>query len=485
MPIAVRMRTMRLALILALTLAACGDDDAPPPNDDLCESGACLTAIDDEADWQAVSEAQAGPRCEFADETKYIAPATATAALQETVYQDVAQHRFHVEFLRTVLSQYFAGLTPEQYATMVQRRATREYWGGAIARIVDVDGNTVGYGFDVIVDQSDVNEGVTEAEVEAIHAILSESFHLPLGYAPRTPWAINDAQGFDLPFTLYLPRACGVAEFCLDPEDSCIDIPADLSMCGQFVDDRPIALEHRRKIQVAIPRGEWALPTDGSVELTLISGGTYGPERTQITAGPGLITWRDDFDLWEYTQTLTAGDETIQIWTQFYAGTLPATVTLAEPHISQGTGFFGTIGDGGDQQDTLPIQSCDFPDLEPWSLRATVGDGDTLHLQFRWMEPFAGSAPLAFQRATVTLGGQEHVVADYFDLVYAGLHHNFDNQWWVLFDQPVSYLGHDIHGLWVDGGTYMPDPVDAIYTLDGNLQALDTLEVVDSSTMRD
>lgn len=66
---------------------------------------------------------------------------------------------------------------------------------------------------------------------------------------------------------------------------------------------------------------------------------------------------------------------------------------------------------------------------------------------------------------------------DYYRLVYAGVHHNWDNQFWVLFDAPVTHMGHPIYGLWIDEADFRCCRVDGIYTLDQNLRKLDTLTV--------
>ena len=67
---------------------------------------------------------------------------------------------------------------------------------------------------------------------------------------------------------------------------------------------------------------------------------------------------------------------------------------------------------------------------------------------------------------------------DYFQLTYAGQHHNWDNQFVVLFDQPLTYLGHDVYGIWIDEPGTTCCPVDSIFTVDQNHQKLDQLEVL-------
>ena len=76
----------------------------------------------------------------------------------------------------------------------------------------------------------------------------------------------------------------------------------------------------------------------------------------------------------------------------------------------------------------------------------------------------------------MTFGGQTTTVTDYFRLVYAGVHHNWNNQFWILFDPPVTYGGHAVSGLWIDEEAYMSE-LEAAHTLDAALQPLDRLDV--------
>ena len=78
----------------------------------------------------------------------------------------------------------------------------------------------------------------------------------------------------------------------------------------------------------------------------------------------------------------------------------------------------------------------------------------------------------------VTFGGVTTTVDDYFRLVYTGAHHNWNNQFWILFDAPVTYAGHDVWGLWIDEESYMSE-LEAAHSLDMQLRPLDLLEVTD------
>ncbi len=60
--------------------------------------------------------------------------------------------------------------------------------------------------------------------------------------------------------------------------------------------------------------------------------------------------------------------------------------------------------------------------------------------------------------------------------MYAGEHHNWNNQYWILFSPPITYAGHPISGLWLDEHAYMSQ-LEAAWTLDASLEPLDRLTV--------
>ena len=149
---------------------------------------------------------------------------------------------------------------------------------------------------------------------------------------------------------------------------------------------------------------------------------------------------------------------------------------FAEPFL--GDHFGAMLGDpAATTQDVLTqLGSCTSESLEPWRVRGALADGGGFQIAYRYQPPFAGSGPLFPTRGEVTLGGQTAVVDDYFRLVYAGEHHNWNNQYWVLFATPVTYRGHAVHGLWLDEAAFTSE-LDAAYTLDAAQQPLDTLDV--------
>ncbi|MGE0872431.1 MAG: hypothetical protein AB7P03_28005 [Kofleriaceae bacterium] len=461
------------ALAIAV-IAACTASSEPS---DVCANRPCRTEIATEQDWTAVSTDHTGTRCDFAQETKYIAPANSAAALQDIVFHDVKAHRLHFTFMTQVLTEYFGGMAPQTYRSLVQLRATRQYWAGAMFQLRDGAGAITGYGFDVIVDRTLRDEALTETEIEAIQAQLATRFRLPLVYAPTTAEAIEAARAFTR-VPCQFPRACDHAR-CTRPDIDCIVVPAPVSLCGQFMENRSIQTELARKAKVAVVPGIYEIEqAPGSHTIPALFGaGVLGPDHVALTpAGttgtyeiepgePGERTYRQVFDV--------AGEPYELSWSVWGAG---GGVQIAEPHI-QGSvhPLLGPTG-SSDYNEIAQLASCSAANLDHWQVRGQLPDGDGFVLDLRYQVPNAGSGPMLVTRAEVTFDGHTTVVDDYFGLVYAAEHHNWNNQYWIVFATPVSYAGHSVFGLWIDE-TELSTGLEAAWTLDANHVALDPLDV--------
>lgn len=475
-----------LALVTALAATACGGGGGDPADagvdgeTGLCAGRPCRTAIETEADWAAISAVHRSRRCELVEHSKYLAPATATAALQELVFQDVGVHALHLDFMTQVLPEYFGGLPPATYQALVQRRATRAYWAGALYRIVDVDGASLGFGFDVIVDPARYDELLTEDEVLAVKGLLEARFRLPLVYAPTQPEAVYRAYSFTR-VDRHLPRACQHTA-CPDPATDCVQVPGPVRLCGHFLEGRRVEVEHRQKAWLAATPGTHVLPRGPGVHTVpaVFGAGVHGPARTPIAPLGTTATYEvidhGSFVTRRYRQAFTVGARTLDLEWQL---PLPATgggFLLAEPHLSDHVWAMAVLDGGTVHDDAIGLSTCTGETYEPWRVAGTLPGGDGFALDLRYNPPAAGSGPLFPTRAEVTLGGQTVVVDDYFRLVYAGEHHNWNNQFWILFDPPLTHGGAPVHGLWLDEHAYQSQ-LEAAYTLDARLEPLERLEV--------
>ncbi|MBA3818014.1 MAG: hypothetical protein H0X17_03935 [Deltaproteobacteria bacterium] len=468
-------------LLFALdVLAGCGGDADDPRDTGLCADRPCRTSITTADDWGAVSAAHTGARCDFGEDTKYLAPATTAAALQEVVFHDVKTHRLHVDFMTQVLTEYFGGLPQQMYQELVQRRATRQYWAGAVFRIHDATGVVIGYGFDVIVDPTAPDERLTEDEILRIETLLETRFALPLVYAPTTRDAIEDSSAFTRVIP-HLPRACNVVA-CEDPAKDCIQIPSAVSLCGQFMEGRTVAVEYARKARLAAVPGTYELPRAVGTHTVpaLFGTGELGPSRLAITPTAGSaryeVSTSNGYTSRRYRQAFRAGTQSLQLEWSVALPEAGGGFQLAEPHVQGRVQAIAAIDGSQDYNDLVMLSSCAATSLDAFRVRGTLPAGDGFTIELRHQVPMAGSGPLFVTRGEVTLGGQTAVVSDYFNLVYAGEHHNWNNQYWVLFDAPLTYAGHPVYGLWLDQEEYGPT-LEAAWTLGANRQPLDALTV--------
>lgn len=474
---------MACLLVPCLLVLACGGGEPTPSPDaagaDFCAARACSTTVETVDDWAALAVPSANlERCDLVEVSKFLAPAGDDAPLPTALVIDVHARPLHLDFLRQEVPDVFGGLTEASYQALVQARATRRLWAGALYRLTDDAGAPAGYGFDLIVAPQQYDELPTEAEVAEVQAALTDVFHLPLVYAPTGPDAIGAAYGYQ-GVDVWWPRSCTAAA-CSNPAASCITVPTAVTTCGVFWEGRTIEEEYAQKAQLDLVAGEVDLPTSvGTHAVTPIFGaGLYGPDRRPIAptgAASLVVSALGDTTQGTYHQAFTVdGLPYALTWDlgEVAAGRGPA---LAEPWLAGG--LYAIFGPDavGDVPLTL-LSSCTAPLHDDWRLDVTFAGGGHLQLDTRFVQPNAGSGPLRVLRGEVTLDGTTTIVDDYFQLVYAGLHHNWDNTYWILFDAPVTYQGHAIAGVELADLPNL-NTAGTAATLDADLAPLDALTI--------
>ncbi len=161
-----------------------------------------LPAIKNEADFDllAKSAERAG---EVERTAKFLLPARADPGLLPPLFQNVNLYKLHQEFLTKVFPDRFPALSVEQYLDLIERRATRRYFAGTLARYRTPLGTF--YGFAVITQTQD-DELLTPEETRLIYTALQAVFKLtPLYYAPESQPAKLLAKDWKDPgFPVYL-----------------------------------------------------------------------------------------------------------------------------------------------------------------------------------------------------------------------------------------------------------------------------------------
>jgi hypothetical protein len=141
---------------------------------------------------------------------RYLLPARDDPALLPALYQNTRRYALHQEFLQEVFPERFGGLSGAEYDGLVGRRATRDYFAGALFSLRSGQGTL--WGFSVYTNFfADPAEILTLDEVRAIHTRLRSSFLLePLAYYPDSPEARKAAAGWQDPgFPVFLDRSGG------------------------------------------------------------------------------------------------------------------------------------------------------------------------------------------------------------------------------------------------------------------------------------
>ena len=161
-----------------------------------------LSSIKSEAEFDSVAIPSARPG-EVKRTTKFLLPAAADAGLLSPLFQNANKYQFHFEFLKEVFPVKFPAFTIEQYLNLIERRSTRKYFAGTLARYEAAIGTF--YGFAVITQTQD-SELLTLQETKSVFAALQGIFApTPLYYAPDAqPAKLLAREWRDPGFPIYL-----------------------------------------------------------------------------------------------------------------------------------------------------------------------------------------------------------------------------------------------------------------------------------------
>ncbi len=114
-------------------------------------------------------------------QTKFIVPVRdGDETLLPTLFQNVNHYPLHIEFFKGEFPDRFAGLSLQEYAAMVELRATRQYYAGILYVF---GGETPSYGFEIF---TRADEAPTIEETRWVYDHVGTAFTLgPVAYAPK------------------------------------------------------------------------------------------------------------------------------------------------------------------------------------------------------------------------------------------------------------------------------------------------------------
>lgn len=229
-------------------------------------------------------------------------------------------------------------------------------------------------------------------------------------------------------------------------------IPEGTTVCKVFQEGQTAEEEYRRLAMAVFVPGTINLPTQpGVYPQPWLSSLLFGPE--QLGAAPvdvGSVTLEisGSSTLRQYTYSLgqhwRVGKMPLALRIEYLGfvvrnGVPDATeIVFDERRLSGNFFMHGVLDDGGEWPSYLPFASCTYEGLPQWIVYVDLGEGYHVKMLRPHRPPMAGSGPANLVRTEATLPIGKRVVSDYWHLVYAADHHNWNEKFWTLFDPPIG-----------------------------------------------
>lgn len=266
---------------------------------------------------------------------------------------------------------------------------------------------------------------------------------------------------------------------CAENNPYILRIPTDTVVVGVFEENRSLEEAYQLLSKVYFKPGDYSLPSaSGTYPLSLIDRVEFGPEKKiGILQNEGILTvkWtvfgRIQDIGYTYEQNVEIDGKTFHLkWDyiniNIFTGQLESEVlVLEEPYLSKG---FYMIGQFEGEEEWLRFASATYEIFPAYLLDVQLENGQSVKLYYRWQMPMAGSGPAKLVYADVDIQEGSAKQADYWKLVYSAFHHNWDEKFWVLFDQPLD----GAYGIAVFRRNVYPEGKEEVYTLDANLKPL-------------
>ncbi|MBW1872906.1 MAG: hypothetical protein JRJ19_12620 [Deltaproteobacteria bacterium] len=267
-----------------------------------------------------------------------------------------------------------------------------------------------------------------------------------------------------------------------EPGVFCLILEPGAKACSVFMDDREWQKELAVLGRIHFYPGVVTLPTDqATFEGTLIETVEYGPERVAAThQGAGFFEYEyhqggipsQGSHIYRYRQEFDLEGQAYAIEFQFEFGVNDGVPYYYEIRLNDDFAEYrtpiGILGDGSLYPDQYQhFSQCHYRDIPLFIATTTAENGDQAIVHKRFLEPGGGSGPANLVYAEITVDGTIRTTEDYFELVYAAYHHNFDETYLVLLKPPVG----DVHAILFEHVWYYQGPTDMIY-LDAEMTEL-------------
>lgn len=267
------------------------------------------------------------------------------------------------------------------------------------------------------------------------------------------------------------------------PAQFVLEIEPDARACGLFHQFRTWQQEIALLGCVTFRAGSLELPADvDTFDADLVDRIAFGPDRVEpVPAGPGGFVHafehggdpRNGCHRYTFQQAFAIDDlpYNLEMRLSFclqdgVAG--KTSVRIDEDFSPEIDGMTARLGDGADVETQWQFFGpCLYLDLPRYQVTAEVEGGDRMVLEKRLAMSVAGTGPANITSAEVDIEGTTRATDDYFHLVYAADHHNWNERFVVLLEPPIG----DVHGLLLARYDYWQDPIELVY-LDAELGEL-------------
>jgi hypothetical protein len=259
-----------------------------------------------------------------------------------------------------------------------------------------------------------------------------------------------------------------------EPGVFCLVFEPGAKACSVFMDDREWQKELAALGRIHFHPGVVNLPTDQATFAgTLIETVEYGPAQLAASnLGAGFFEYEyhqggipsQGSHVYSYRQEFDLEGQAYAIEFQFEFGVYDNEPVYYEIRFSDDFAEYrtpiGILGDGSLYPDQYQhFSQCHYRDKPLFIATAAIENGDLAIVHKRFLEPGGGSGPANLVYAEITVDGTTRTTDDYFELVYAAYHHNFDETYLVILDPPVG----DVHAIMFEHVWYYQGPTDMIY----------------------
>jgi len=270
-----------------------------------------------------------------------------------------------------------------------------------------------------------------------------------------------------------------------------IHVPESLTLCGGWRESAGLRRERDEQARLTLSTGDAVIPLDGATAshdlLTLFGELEFGPSLEMLlgqSAGTVNVQYSDDGETVTVTlerlYSVGNGEMAIQL-------SLPNIRTdefnlrwLDAENLTQRLRVTGELrAADGSVESRLNLTPCDYATLPLITYDVTLADGQRMVIQQRRERDDGVSGLAALTNAEVTLEAGSRTISDYGQLIYAADRHHWNEQFWLLFDEPLG----DAHGI----GLYQQysgsgEPIYSAVLLNIELETLREVEVVSVSS---